>query len=77
MSKSNGKKQEGTGSGGGGVNEAEEKGKASRRCGVGSREIRDKRKNKTKIDAMERKITSVYRDINKMPQQRAVMWRQK
>lgn len=45
--------------------------------GVGSREIRDKRKNKTKKDAMERKITSVYRDINKMEQQRAVMWRQK
>lgn len=44
---------------------------------MGSREIRDKRKNKTKKDAMERKITSVYRDINKMQQQRAVMWRQK
>lgn len=50
--------------GGGGVEEDEEKGKARRRDRLGDREIRDKRKNKTKKDASERKITSVYRDLD-------------
>lgn len=40
----------------------EEKGKARGRDRLGSREIRDKRKNKTRKDATERKITRVYRN---------------
>lgn len=60
MSKSNGENGDRTERGGGGVKEAEEKGKASRRHGVGSREIRDKRKKQDKKRMLWREKSPVF-----------------
>lgn len=48
------------------------KGKPEGGTGLGGREIREER-TKTKKDATGRKITSVYRDLDKKEQQRGVM----